>query len=129
MFAEARYITNEKGERIGVVVDPEEIESILNIYHQLTHVSELLRDSISELVGPDTVSSKSVNENRELARVEEKLAELGEWLEELEDLQADRVYYESMQEIESGDDKPTLLSEAIPRIEREREALRRRGEL
>lgn len=129
MFAEARYLTNEKGERLGVVVDPEQIESILKIYRHLADISESLRESISELEESGAISKTAGTKHRDLGRVEEELAALGERLEELEDLEASRVYYEAMDEIERSDDKPTLLREALPRIEQEREELKRRGEL
>lgn len=129
MFTEARYLTNEKGERLGIVVDPEQIESILKIHRQLTDISESLRESISELEESGTSFEDSGAGQRDLGRVEERLAELSERLEELEDLEASRVYYEAMNEIERGDDEPKLLREALPRIEQEREDLRRRGEL
>jgi hypothetical protein len=73
---DARYLTDEKGERIGVLLDIEEYERM---------VAEL---------------------------------------EELADI---RVYDEVEAAIERGEDKPTPLKKALPRIEREREELRRKG--
>lgn len=72
---EARYLTNEKGERVGVLLDIEEYERLI---------------------------------------------------EELEELADVRAYDEVEAAIERGEDKPTPLKDALPRIEREREELRRK---
>jgi len=73
---DTRYLVNESGERVGVLLGIEEYERLI------------------------------------------------EELEELEDI---RAYDEATAAIESGEDKPTSLREALPRIEREREESRRKG--
>ena len=73
---DARYLVDERGERVGVLLGIEEYERLI------------------------------------------------EELEELEDI---RAYDEATAAIESGEDKPTSLREALPRIEREREESRRKG--
>lgn len=50
-------------------------------------------------------------------------------LEELEELEDIRAYDEAVDELERGEDRPVPLRETLPRIEAEREELRRRGEL
>ncbi len=78
---DARYLVDESGKRVGVVLD-------LERYRALVEAEE-----------------------------------------ELEDILASRVYDEAVVEIERGEEKPVPLEEALPRIEAEREELRRRGEL
>jgi len=73
---DVRYLTDENGERVGVLLGIEEYERLM------------------------------------------------EELEELDDI---RAYDEATAAIESGEDKPTSLREALPRIEREREESRRKG--
>lgn len=80
-FMDVRYLVDESGEQIGVVLDPERYRALI------------------------------------------------EAEEELEDIMASRVYDEAVAEIERGQEKPVPLEEALPRIEAEREELRRRGEL
>lgn len=75
---DTRYVVDETGKRVGILLGVEEYEHIL------------------------------------------------EQLEELEDI---RAYDEAVNELKRGEERSAPLRDVLPRIEAEREELRRRGEL
>ena len=68
-----------------------------------------------------------INESGERVRVILDVAEYRRLVEAAEELEDIAAYDEAKAAIENGEDRPTPLKEAIPRIEREREELRRKG--
>lgn len=77
--------------------------------------------------GGEAVREYIVSESGERTRVILDLAEYRRLVEAAEELEDIAAYDEAKAEIEKGEDSPTPLKEALPRIEREREELRRRG--
>ncbi len=68
-----------------------------------------------------------VNEGGKRTRVILDIEEYERLLEAAEELEDIAAYDEAKAAIERGEDSPTPLREALPRIEREREELRRKG--
>lgn len=78
-------------------------------------------------LGDKVVREYIVSESGERTRVILDLAEYERLVEAAEELEDITAYDEAKAAIESGEDNPTPLREALPRIERKREELRRKG--
>ncbi len=115
---EARYLTNERGERIGVVMDMETyhvLQEAQRVYEEGIEVFESNRRRIRE-----ELEHLQEEEGPRREALEFHLATLDEILEDVEDHEATEAFDRDMAEIERGE------AELIPW---EQSKARRRGEL
>lgn len=103
---EPHYLVDEQGKRIGVFLEPERYEALLK---EQRRAEEAIR---------------SLREFRKVLEAARDIEEARELLEDLEDAQAAQ---ETLEAIERGEDEMVDLEEALPRMEAERERLRREG--
>lgn len=81
----------------------------------------------SDIPGGEVVREYIISESGERTRVILDIAEYRRLVEAAEELEDIAAYDEAKAAIEKGEDKPTPLEEALPRIEQEREELRGKG--
>lgn len=126
---EARYLTNEEGERLGVVVNEDEYEELRDAREQLAQAEKRYHEAreflkgtlrLARSLGEDSYRAIITEITDELTKDASSSEEAREYLEDFEDVQAEAVYEEDMKKIERGD------AELIPW---ERSKARRRGGL
>lgn len=132
---EARYLTNEEGERVGVFVDMDEYEAVekerAEIRRRLEENEALILqilETARRLSGDDYEQFLALIREGSIARglTPEQIEER---LENLEDYEALMASTDDAAELEGDSEQTTPLRTALERVEAEREALRRRGEL
>ncbi len=103
---EARYLTNERGERVGVIMDLDEFATIVDAYRTISQAASNLERYALALSG-----SADVEEARRryaealevLADARRRLASAEEELDELEDREAAAALGEDLVRIERRD--------------------------
>jgi hypothetical protein len=126
---EARYLTNEEGERLGVVVDEDEYEALRDASARAARAEKRYNDArdflkgtlrLARSLGEDSYQTIIAEMTDKLEEEASESEEARERLELFEDVQAEMVYEESIKQIERGE------AEVIPW---ERSKARRRGGL
>ena len=126
---EARYLTNEEGERLGVVVDENEYEKLRDARGQLAQAEKRYQDAreflkgtlrLARSLGEDAYRAIVAEITDDLAKEAINSKDAQEYLEDFEDVQAEIVYDEEVGRVERGEAEV---------ISWGRSKARRRGEL